>query len=50
LLKQSLITVYLWPTKENKLPFPFAANKQKLPFSVSSVAEFQKHGDMDMET
>jgi hypothetical protein len=33
--------------------FPFAANKQKLLFSVGSTfpfAEFRKHGDMEMET
>ncbi len=51
--KQSLYTVYCLPTKENKLPFtvpvyskekevcrfhfPFATNKRKLPFSVSSI-------------
>ncbi len=38
------ITIYRLPTKEDKLSFsifhfrfPFAANKRKLPFSVSSV-------------
>jgi hypothetical protein len=33
--------------------FPFAENKWKLPFPVSSVipfVEYQKHGDKDMET
>jgi hypothetical protein len=68
LKQQSSITIYRLSTKENKLPFsvsifrkemevyhfrfPFAANKWKLPFSVSSVflfAKFRKYGDGDME-
>ncbi len=40
LLKQQLpITVYCLPTKENKLPFLFAANKRKLTFSVFSLQQ-----------
>jgi hypothetical protein len=30
--------------------FPFADNKWKLPFSISSVFCSRKHGDMGMET
>jgi hypothetical protein len=38
LLKQQLsITIYCLPMKEKKLPFLFAANKQKLPVSISSI-------------
>jgi hypothetical protein len=64
--KAIAFTVHRLPTKENKLPFSvcvkqtkvcrfhfaFAANKRKLPFSISSVfplVEFRKHGDMDVE-
>jgi hypothetical protein len=39
-LQQTSITVYRLPIKKNKLPFPFPANKRKLPFSVSSVFRF----------
>jgi hypothetical protein len=64
--QQSLITVYLWPTKENELLFLFAANKRKFavsvfrlrqtngsccfPFVLFLCTEFRKHGDMDRET
>jgi hypothetical protein len=69
LKQQSSITVYRLPSKENKLPFsvsifskqtevcrfcfPFATNKQKLLFSVSSFSwrhgyiETLRHGDME---
>ncbi len=59
LQQETSITVYRLLTKENKLPFsvcrkqtevccplfPFAANKQKLPLSVSSV--FHRHKILD---
>jgi hypothetical protein len=67
LLKQLLsITVYRLPIKENKLPFPFAVNKQKFVLSIFrlqqtngscrfslapfSVREISKTAGMDMET
>jgi hypothetical protein len=63
---QLSITVYRLPTKKNKLPlsdnvfskqkkvcrfhFPFAANKWKLPFSVSSVFRLRNSRNMEMKT
>jgi hypothetical protein len=68
---QSLITDYRFPTKDNKRPFsvsvsskqtevcrcrvPFAENKRRLPFFISSVFRFRnygmlRHGGMEMDT
>jgi hypothetical protein len=63
LKQQSSITVYRSPTKKNKCPFsafvystqtevyrfrfPFAGNKQKLPFSISSVFCLRSSGNVE---
>ncbi len=64
LKQQSSITVFRLLTKENKLlffvcskqmevcrfRFPFPTNKQKLPFSISSVFRLQNSGNMETWT
>jgi hypothetical protein len=51
----SSITIYRFPIKENKLPFPFpsAANKWKFTVTVFYLPrhgdmEIRKHGEMEM--
>ncbi len=50
--KQMFIFRFRLQKTNRSLPFPFAENKQKLPFPLASfsVCGIQERGDMDMET